>query len=101
MVILLETDGDSGIHDLQGNWMNETIWGSTYLLIVQECHKKLFIDSWNERKLGISDRVFECFEPLMNDIEYCLMNDIEEKFDNGNYCLKLVNKVDFHTITME
>lgn len=99
MIIVLYTDGDSGICDLQGNWMNETIWGSTYLLIVQECHKKLFIDSWNERKLGISDRVFEAFEPLMKDIEYCLINNIEEKFGNGNYYLKLVEKVDFYYIT--
>ena len=72
--------------------------GSTYLIIVQEVQKSLFIESWKERKLGISDRVFEAFEPLMNDIEYCLMNDIEEKFDNGNYYFKLVQHVDFNTI---
>lgn len=98
MVIMLDTDGDSGIHDLKGNWMNETIWGSTYLIITPNEQKKLFIDSWNERKLGISDRVFEAFEPLMKDIEYCLMNDIEEKFENGNYYMKLMNRVDFYYI---
>lgn len=100
MVIMLYTDGDSGIHDLKGNWMNETIWGSTYLIITPNEQKKLFIDSWNERKLGISDRVFEAFKPLMKDIEYCLMNDIEEKFENGNYELKLINKVDFYYIEL-
>jgi hypothetical protein len=100
MVIMLYTDGDSGIHDLKGNWMNETIWGSTYLIITPNEQKKLFIDSWNERKLGISDRVFEAFKPLMKDIEYCLMNDIEEKFENGNYELKLINKVEFYYIEL-
>lgn len=97
---MLYTDGDSGIHDLKGNWMNETIWGSTYLIITPEEQKKLFIDSWNERKLGISDRVFEAFKPLMKDVEYCLMNDIEEKFENGNYYLKLINKVEFYYIEL-
>lgn len=97
---MLYTDGDSGIHDLKGNWMNETIWGSTYLIITPNEQKKLFIDSWNERKLGISDRVFEAFKPLMKDIEYCLMNDIEEKFENGNYELKLINKVEFYYIEL-
>lgn len=98
MVIILYTDGDSGIHDLQGKWMKETIWGSTYLIIVQESKKSLFIESWNERKLGISDRVFQAFEPLMKDIEYCLMNNIEEKFDSANYYFKLVQRVDFYNI---
>lgn len=98
MVIMLYTDGDSGIHDLKGNWMNETIWGSTYLIIAPDEQKKLFIDSWNERKLGVSDRVFEAFKPLMKDIEYCLMNDIEEKFENGNYYIKLISRVDFYYI---
>lgn len=99
MVIVLYTDDDSGIHDLKGDWMKESIWGSTYLIIVQEAQKSLFIKAWNERKLGISDRVFNAFKPLMKDIEYCLMNDIEEKFDNGNYYFKLVQHVDFYNIT--
>ena len=100
MVVLFDFDGDSGIKDLEGNWMNETIWASNYLLIIgSEKHKHLFVENWYKRNFGISDKVYEVIEPIFEDIAYCLMNDIEETFVNGNYTVKLMDRVDFYYIT--
>lgn len=102
MVLLLDFDGDSGIKDLNGNWMNETIWGGTYLLIISsDNHKNLFVENWYKRNFGITDKVYEVIEPIFDDIIYCLMNNIEETFNNGNYTVKLINNIDFYYIINE
>lgn len=100
MVVLFNFDGDSGIKDLEGNWLKETIWGGTYLLIISsDNHKNLFVENWYKRNFGITDKVYEVIEPIFDDIIYCLMNNIEETFNNGNYTVKLINNIDFYYIT--
>lgn len=100
MVIMFQFDGDSGIKTLEGEWMVETIWESTYLVILSSKeHKNLFIENWYKRNLGISDKVYSTLEPIFEDVVYCLMNNKAETFQNGNYTIKLLEQIDLYWIT--
>lgn len=97
MILMLHTDGDSGCCTLDGKLMKTSLYDD-YLIMINEDQKSLFIESWYSRKLGISDRVYETLEPIFENVVYCLMNDIEEKFENGNYSINLFKRIDLYTI---
>ena len=75
MILILDFDQDSGISNLKGEWMTSSIYG-WYILLVPEEDKNQFIEAWYERKLGITDRVYETLLPVFERVVYCLMNNI-------------------------
>ena len=97
MILIFDFDQDSGLQDINGNWLNSSVYGC-YWTIVPEKDKDKFIDAWYQRKLGITDRVYATIEPVFEEVVYCLMNNIEDKICSGNYSIDLVNNMDFYNL---
>ena len=97
MILILDFDEDSGLQDINGNWLKSSVYGC-FWIILQDNKKVEFIEAWYTRRFGISNRVYETLEPVFENVVYCLMNDIEDKIESGNYSINLVNNMDFYNL---
>lgn len=95
MILIFDFDQDSGFTNIEGQELKSSVYGC-YWIIVPDKEKDKFIEAWYQRKLGISDRVYETLEPVFENVVYCLMNDIEDKICSGNYSIDLVDSIDFY-----
>lgn len=97
MILIFDFDGDSGFTNIYGRQLNSSVYGY-YWCIVGEHNKNNFIEAWYQKKFGISDKVYETLEPVFENVVYCLMNDIEDKIESGNYSIKLVKYIDLYDL---
>lgn len=97
MILIFDFDQDSGFTNIHGRQLNSSVYGC-YWCIVEEHNRDNFIEAWYQRKFGISDRVYETLEPVFENVVYCLMNDIEDKIESGNYTIDLVKHIDFYAL---
>lgn len=95
MILIFDFDQDSGFTNIHGQQLNSSVYGY-YWCIVEEHNRDNFIEAWYHIKFGVSDRVYETLEPVFENVVYCLMNDIEDKIESGNYSVHLVNNMDFY-----
>ena len=97
MILTFDFDQDSGFTNIEGQELKSSVYGC-YWIIVPDKEKDKFIEAWYQRKFGVSDRVYTTLEPVFENVVYCLMNDIEDKIDSGNYSINLVNNMDFYNL---
>lgn len=97
MILILDFDLDSGLQDINGNLLKSSVYGC-FWIIVPDNKKDEFIEAWYTRRFGISDRVYETLEPVFENVVYCIMNNIEDKIDSGNYSIDIHNEIDFYNI---
>jgi hypothetical protein len=99
MYLMLYTDGDSGLFNLNGERFKESIWSDTYIFdLSSENEKKEFLNAWENRKLGMSNKMLEILNFRFNELQYFLLNDIETKLENGNYYIKLFKEFNINKI---
>lgn len=97
MILIFDFDEDSAFTNIHGQQLNSSVYGY-YWCIVKDYNRDNFVEAWYQRKFGISDRVYETLEPVFENVVYCLMNDIEDKIESGNYSIKLVKYIDFYDL---
>lgn len=95
MILIFNFDQDSGLTNIEGQELKSSVYGCYWIMVSDE-EKEKFIEAWYNRKFGITDRVYETLEPVFENVVYCLMNNIEDKIESGNYSIDLVNSIDFY-----
>ena len=104
MFIMIYTDGNSGISNIDDTKLKESIWDSTYVIdVTQEIDKLNFINAWENNILNISDEVYESLNMVFKEVKYCLLNKLEEKYNvdskNGNYYIKIFKELNINNLT--
>ena len=104
MFIMVYTDGNSGISNIDDTKLKESIWDSTYVIdVTQEIDKLNFINAWENNILNISDEVYESLNMVFKEVKYCLLNKLEEKYNvdskNGNYYIKIFKELNINNLT--
>lgn len=96
MIFYINTDGDSGMKDLDGNWLKASYHDENYIFVLSDKDVEVFISAFKERKLGISDKVFTAFEPHIDIISYCLRKKIDETINSSNYSISIFETLYLH-----
>ena len=102
MFIMIYTDGDSGVTNTDGTKLKESIWGSTYIIDTPLAVDRLnFINAWENNTLNISDKVYEVLNMVFENVKYCLLNKTEDKFENGNYYIKIFKELNINKLELK
>ena len=84
MLILIDCDLESGMTNLKGEKLKPFIYGSCFAIkLTTKKEKELFIQSWYEKRFGITDKVYNTLEYIFEDIATCLMNNEETIFNQA------------------
>lgn len=98
MLIIINTDGDSGMQTPEGMQCEPFLsdYSEEYALWIKKEEINEFATNWYNRKFGLTDRVFEALTYIIPDVLSSLHNEIQEKFENGNYSIRLVDNFRFY-----
>lgn len=98
MLIIINTDGDSGMQTPQGMQCEPFLsdYSEEYALWIKKEEINEFATNWYNRKFGLTDRVFEALTYIFPKVLLHMEREVEEVVSIGNYSIRLVNNFRFY-----
>ena len=102
MILIIYTDGDSGLFNPYFNIKYDEFVNGTYEYALVFNDKKdieYFAENWYNRVYKQSDKFFDVTVDIIPDIINALHNEIDDKFEIGNYYFKTIKQMNLYFVT--
>jgi hypothetical protein len=99
MILIIYTDGDSGIKSpSDGLQCKKFLNDYEYAFLIGENEINKFSEHWYLNKFNLSKIVWNCLNYMIPDVIHALENGNEDIFKNDNYYIRTVKECNFYLI---